>query len=100
MGWEQRNGHKYYYRKKRLNGQVQSEYVGAGHLAEICAEQDEYERWLEKEKRDAERSTRQAEAEIDRQLDAVESTLATLTGAILRSAGFHKHKGQWRKERL
>ena len=100
MGWESRQGHKFYYRKKRIDGRVVSQYVGTGRLAEICAEGDELLRGIEKEKRNAERSTREAEAEIDRQLDAVESALAALVSAVLRSAGFHKHKGEWRKKRL
>lgn len=100
MGWEFRSGHKFYYRKKRIDGRVVSQYVGTGRLAEICAEGDELLRGIEKAKRDAERRTREAEAEIDRQLDVVESTLAALVSVAFRSAGFHKHKGQWRKKRL
>jgi hypothetical protein len=42
---------------------------------------------------------RQAEAEIDRQLADVESVIAAMTHATLFAAGYHKHKGQWRKKR-
>jgi len=30
MGWEERRGRKYFYRKRRNGGRVVSEYLGAG----------------------------------------------------------------------
>ena len=47
----------------------------------------------------ADHATRQAEAEIDRQLAGVESAIAAMTHATLFAAGYHNHNGQWRKKR-
>ncbi len=99
MAWEQRRGHAYYYRKTREGGRVRSEYVGSGIVAQICAGGDDDKRRDRAAKRAADRATRQAEAEIDRQLADAESTLAALTHATLYAAGCHRHNGQWRKKR-
>src|SRR5437870_4021189 len=99
MGWEQRAGCRYYYRKKREKGRIRSEYVGTGLLAELCAATDSFERLQQAAKRAAGQAVRRAEAEIDRQLANAESALAAMTKATLYSAGYHKHKGQWRKKR-
>lgn len=99
MGWEQRRGRSYYYRKVRKGGRVRSEYVGSGMLAQLCAESDGCDRQERAAKRAADRATRQGEAEIDRQLADAESALGAMTHATLYAAGYHKHKGQWRKRR-
>jgi len=99
MGWEQRGSRRYYYRKKRRAGKVRSEYIGAGPVAELWASIDESEHQEHAVKRNADRRTRQAEAEIDRQLDDLESAIVSITAATLCAAGFHNHKGQWRKKR-
>ena len=33
MGWEDRNGRSYYYRKERTGGRVRSVYVGNSQMA-------------------------------------------------------------------
>ncbi len=40
MGWELRNGRKYYYRKVRRGRHVFSEYVGADLVGIMASEQD------------------------------------------------------------
>jgi hypothetical protein len=99
MGWEKRSGRSYYYRKVREGGRVRSKYVGSGIVAQICGEDDIDKRRDRAAQRAADHATRQAEAEIDRQLADVESGLAAMAHATLSAAGFHKHKGQWRKKR-
>jgi len=99
MGLERRNGRLYYYRKVRVDGRVCSEYGGSGFLALLCAEQDEAERQDRAAERAAQQATRQAEARIDKQLAGVESALTAVTHTALCAAGFHNHKGQWRKRR-
>jgi hypothetical protein len=99
MSWEHRRGRFYYYRKLRAGGRVRSQYVGAGIVAQICAGNDDDKRRHRMAQRAADRATRQVEAQIDRQLAGVESAIATVTRATLLAAGYHKHKGQWRKKR-
>ena len=99
MGWEQRRGRSYYYRKVRAGGRVRSEYIGSGIVAQICAGDDEDKRRDRAAKCAAERATRQAETEVDRQLADAESALTAMTHATLYAAGCHRHNGQWRKKR-
>jgi hypothetical protein len=99
MGWEKRSGRSYYYRKVREGGRVRSKYVGSGIVAQTCAGDDDDKRRDRAVERDADRATRQADAEIDRQLAEAEAVLAAMTHATLSAAGYHKHKGQWRKKR-
>lgn len=99
MGWEQRGGGSYYYRKEREGGRVRSKYMGNGVLGQICAENDRDEQRDRTAKRDADHATRQTEAEVDRQLADAESAIVAITDAALLAGGYHKHKGQWRKRR-
>jgi hypothetical protein len=43
MGWEQRNGRRCYYRKRRVGGRVRSIYCGSGERGE-AAEREDVER--------------------------------------------------------
>jgi len=99
MGWERRGDNLYYYRKRREGDHVVSEYVGRGEVAELIAHLDA----LEREQREAEREAwRQEQAEItavDQMLDEAEGVVRTLTRAYLLAAGYHTHKGQWRRRR-
>ena len=99
MGWEQKRGRSYYYRKVRVGGRVRSEYVGSGMLGQLCAADDANQRRERAARRAADRAARQGEAQIDRQLADAESALAAMTNATLLAAGCHRHRGQWRKRR-
>ena len=95
MAWEKRGNKRYYYRKRRQGGRVVSEYVGAGELAETCAQLDALERQL----RQAERQRLQELRALDAQLNHVCDLIRALTYAALLTTGHHTHKGQWRKKR-
>lgn len=99
MGWEKRNGRSYYYRKRRDGDHVVSEYVGSGALAAICAQTDAESRQERENERRARQQERDEDALIDTELAEATSMFKTLTECCLLAAGFHKHKGQWRKKR-
>ena len=99
MGWEQRGARSYYYLKMREGARVRSLYVGSGDIANTCAETAADSREEQECMRNQQRRTRHAEADIDIRLKDAESTLRGLVEAILAAAGYHKHKGQWRKKR-
>ena len=99
MGWERRGGRQYYYRKVRRGGRVTSEYVGRGDIATLTALLDEERRAERQEQREAERRLREEAEHIDRRLAQIGDTLRSLTAAMLEQAGYHRHKGQWRKQR-
>jgi len=99
MAWERRGDRRYYYRKRRIGGQVVSEYVGHGELAELQAEMDREAADLRATERCAERAERQAQRAIDAQIDEAGRQLRWLLRAYLLANGYHTHKGQWRKRR-
>ena len=99
MGVETRKGRLYFYRKRREGDRVVSEYVGGGelvHLAEYEAKKQREQRQRERERMAAERMSI---AELDAGLDRLDDVIDTLIAATLVRAGYHSHKGQWRKRR-
>ena len=99
MAWEQRGRRFYYYLKKREGVRVRSIYFGRGDgahsFAETAAEVWEEENQL----RASKRARIDAEAASDRVLTDSEHKLMALVSDALCAAGYHKHKGQWRKKR-
>lgn len=95
MPWEKRHQKSYYYRKRRQGDRVISEYIGTGELAETVAHLDQSLR----QARQAEREARAALQALDAEVDHVCDLIRALTHACLLAAGFHTHKGQWRKKR-
>ncbi len=99
MGWEKRGSGQYYYRKKRVNGRVVSEYVGSGILAEATQMLDQ----VEKEKTYLEKIEHQIEKEqtdaMDQAIDQNLISIGELINNTLIAHGYHKVKGEWRKKR-
>ena len=100
MGWEPRErGGLYYTRSRREGGRVVREYLGAGEFAEALARSDEAIRRARQMKRER----RLAEAERLRELAAPVLRLDEAADELLRAelvaAGFHRHKGVWRRGR-
>ena len=92
-----RNG--YWYRSVRDGDQVQTEYLGAGPLAEAMATLDA----LKREERELEgaaiRAEREAQREIDRAMGESERLVCAVVAAVLLVSEYHAHRGQWRKRR-
>lgn len=93
MGWEERNGNRYYYRKRREGDRVRSEYVGAGGVALAYA-------LARVEDRRAARATAAALDALFRTTDDACGRLMASAVALLEAAGFHRHKRQWRRRRM
>ena len=98
MGWETRErGGRYYYRSVRVGEKVRKEYLGAGEIAEALARSDETIRRV----RELERASGRVEVERLEDLAApvlrLDEAAATLLRAELVAAGFHRHKGVWRR---
>lgn len=100
MGWESRNGRGHYYtRSRKISGRVVREYVGSGPVAEVAARVDA----LQRRERDQAQAARKTERESDQAqekalADYCQAVDAALAAALL-AAGYHKHKGQWRRRR-
>ena len=104
MGWETRKrGGRYYTRSRRVNGAVVREYIGSGRVAELVADTDALERAQRRLQREEEKEELQAMLEEWKAQDAPFRDLDHLCGALVRTAlegaGYHNHKGTWRKRR-
>ncbi len=100
MAWERRGDRLYYYRKRRQGSRVVSEYVGAGEHAEAAARRDalaraDRERTRQEQLRERERLLALEQAGSD-----AEEQVRMVTQAWLLAAGYHAHKGQWRRRRV
>jgi hypothetical protein len=100
MGWENRErGGPYYTRSRRVGGRVVREYVGAGLVGRLSAEADR----IKRERAEAEKARHRRELERLEVLAApvleVSEAAEILARAHLIAAGFHRHKGEWRRER-
>ena len=99
MGLEQRSGRFYFYEKRREGRRVVSRYIGGGELALIATEIHAQDIQKRERQRQKQRKIHNEQKKIDQQLAQAEKALATILRSILCSAGFHQHKGQWRKRR-
>ena len=99
MGWEQRNGSSYYYRKERSGKSVKSVYVGTGLIAGLAADLDTNDNAKKKAEREAFRREVERQNAIDSRIDEVCRMTEMLTRAALIASGFHLHRGQWRRRR-
>jgi hypothetical protein len=94
----------YYYRKSRIGGQVVSTYCGTGRQAEQCRLLDVQamrERQAERlATADALKRISEPFAAFDQALDETEGQIRLLLDVALLTAGYHRHKGQWRKKRV
>ena len=99
MAIETRGNNRYYYRKRRIGGRVVSEYIGSGSHADIAALEDERARDDTEARRQALTQAEHEYSELVSPVDQFESLLMQLMRAELLAAGYHQHKGQWRKKR-
>ena len=99
MGWEERNGSMYYYRKRRASTRVTSVYVGRGALAEAVAAHDAWVRAVREAEQEDWRKTKEAELAIAAAVDHLGELSTVLTRAVLLASGHHTHRRQWRRKR-
>jgi hypothetical protein len=100
MSWKTINGRRYYYRSKRREGRVVSQYLGgesAGNLFYLLDLEDRAER---ADARLSERDERERLEAEDRDVDEWCENVEAVTRATLEAAGYHRHhRGEWRKRR-
>lgn len=100
MAWETRGGQgRYYTRSKKRDGRVVREYIGTGPLAERIAGLDEAEREDRRERLQARRQLRADLAAADAPVAALHAEVDAMVEMALVAAGFHRHKGTWRRRR-
>ncbi len=99
MGWEDRNGRSYYYRKERDGSRVKSVYVGRGETAGLIAQFEALQSDEREEKLALARLERERVEEQDTELDALGEIIRELAAATLIAHGYHQHKREWRRRR-
>jgi hypothetical protein len=99
MGWKTIKGRRYYYKSEREGGRVKTTYFGAGEsglLVSLLELEDRAEREADLEEKRAEREASDAE---DRAVSSWFDDVQAVADAAMITAGYHKHKGQWRRKR-
>ena len=99
MAWETRNGQRYYYEKRRVNGRVKSVYVGSGEEAKRADEQTQSRQAQRRAERKQARDVKRTIVEIEQSIDALVSDVSLIVEACLSLDGFHTQKGQIRKRK-
>lgn len=99
MGWELRNGKRYYYRKSRHGRKVISEYIGTGEIAEIFLDLNEID-WAEQAHlRIMWKEQKEEIKRLNKDFTQLAKIINGMARASLLISGYHSHKGQWRKNR-
>ena len=75
------------------------EYIGCGPVAEAIAALDAQERWMREEQDRRHREEVAAAEAADKELKELAPLCDLLVEVELLKAGYHKHKGEWRKRR-
>ena len=97
MAWE--NG-RYYTRSRKVNDRVIREYVGSGKVGELAAQLDAMEREQREYEREAWRLEREAIEAFDEAVAKVCQMADIVARAAMVAAGFHRHRGEWRRRRV
>ena len=100
MSWETRRGRDYYYQARKVDGQVEKHYFGAGPGAEAVALLDALDRQQRAVQREQERQERQALEALDGVVEVVCLLAEAAMNEALTAAGYRRHaRGKWRKKR-
>jgi stress response protein SCP2 len=95
MSWER----GYYYHARKVNGHVVKTYVGKGLDRQMMVQLARLNRDHHELLAIAGRNERQRLQELDDLLDKLTNAAEALMRASLEAAGYHQHRGQWRKKR-
>lgn len=96
MAW---NNRRYYTRSIRVGKRVVREYLGCSAEAHRIAAEDDFRRQRRKCKAMIRKATAEELAEIESMIEQFESYVRGTTAIARIDAGYHNHRGQWRKRR-
>jgi hypothetical protein len=99
MGWKTINGRRYFYKSEREGGRVKSTYFGSGESGSLMAEWIAVERLEREAEREQLREEREESDAEERAISDWFDGVQAVADAGMIAAGFHKHKGQWRRRR-
>jgi hypothetical protein len=99
LAWERRGENFYYYQSEREDGRVRKKYIGTGAIADLIARADETIRRTRAERRDRELAELEEARGLASAADELHEAAEILAQAEMVAAGYHRHKGQWRRRR-
>jgi hypothetical protein len=100
VAWEERGGKLYYYQSERdETGKVRKRYVGSGEVAQLIAHADATRQRVRKKRREKGREELEHMRSLLSQALELDEAVDALVRAHLTGAGFHRHKGEWRRGR-
>jgi hypothetical protein len=99
MGWKTINGREYYYKSERQGGRVKTTYFGAGESGLLISLLDAEDREEKEENRKQRRAEREEFALEEKSIGDWFDGIQAEADAAMIAAGFHRHKGQWRRKR-
>jgi hypothetical protein len=99
MGWKTINGRRYFYKLEREGDRIRSTYCGAGESGSLMAAWVTLERLERAAEREREREEREESDTEERVVATWFADVQAVADVAMLAAGFHKHKGQWRRRR-
>jgi hypothetical protein len=99
LAWERRGENFYYYQSEREDGRVRKKYIGTGEMADLIAHADETRQRARAERRDRELAELEEARGLASAADELHEAAEILAQAEMVAAGYHRHKGQWRRRR-
>ena len=99
MGWKTINGRRYYYKSEREGGRVKTTYFGAGESGLLISRMEAIDREEERRLRNQRRAEREENLAEEKAVAEWFDDVQAVADAAMIAAGFHKHKGQWRRKR-
>ena len=97
MSWVRLGRHRYYRRSVRAGGRVTSVYYGGGAEAELASALDRESQRRRRAEREALLRAREVWESASRPLDRLALLADLLASAALHAAGYHNHRGVWRR---
>jgi hypothetical protein len=99
MAWKCRAGKRFYYRCRRIDGRVVTEYWGGGLAGALIAEADQIEQAQIRAQRAREAAVRDHLGAADSILDRFTYRLGVLQRAVLVAKGYHRvtRRDMWRR---
>lgn len=97
--WVTRGSRRYYYRNRKVRGRVERDYYGSGEEAQLAAALDSCRKLRREVERQARRDSVKTWEAACWPLKELTHGTDLLAWATLLSAGFHRHKHEWRRRR-
>lgn len=96
MAWKR----GYYYRNKRIDGKVVTEYLGSGYSAQLFDQLNQHAQAEAERKHQAWRAIQDEQQRLDQMIDAYGRLADAYVTALLLVNGYRQHKrSEWRKRR-